>query len=473
MRINLAKFPLLVWIVIVGSWLIHLQSAEDTSPSSYADGEGPAPTGIGTPQVDRYLDRVAKELARPGLYVDPAVDRGSLTETEIDDLDAEFAKAGGPVRVAVLPADRLDVEPEYSYTVDLAYEPDELVGQLYDRVGADGTYAILVDADSADAGRSFTAYQYAEERPFYDVEGALNQAVDCCAPDYGGMLESFAGSVGDEQTDWGRVLGFGAAGLALLGAAWWGGRRLLAVRRTKAASQSVADDLRAPLNEEVIELSTSVSALPADGGSADVDQRTRRVLDLVEQARHRLDAMQSAEVAEEITARLADARYELGAIAALRAGRPVPEKTEPCFFDPRHGPSVDEHPFAPEDGAERPVPVCVTCRALLEADRRPEIRMVEHAGKLRFYWDLGESSRPYVNGYYRRSFPVARVESVRRTPVGHREPKRDPAFTFVWETSGSRGGSSSGGGSSRRSSRSFGGGRSSRSSTRSGGSRRF
>ena len=83
------------------------------------------------------------------------------------------------------------------------------------------------------------------------------------------------------------------------------------------------------------------------------------MLDLVEEARHRLDVAEGSGVmdtpaeVEDVVRRLADARYELVAIDALRQGRPVPERTAPCFFDPRHGPSVDEQPFTPEFGSER------------------------------------------------------------------------------------------------------------------------
>ena len=76
----------------------------------------------------------------------------------------------------------------------------------------DGTYAVLVDADSSYDGRSFTAYQFAEERPFYEVETALDRAVDCCAPDYASMLDTFLENAGDEQTNPWPIVGWISAG---------------------------------------------------------------------------------------------------------------------------------------------------------------------------------------------------------------------------------------------------------------------
>ncbi len=196
--------------------------------------------------------------------------------------------------------------------------------------------------------------------------------------------------------------------------------------------------------------------------------------------------MDTPQEVEDVVQRLADARYELVALDALRRGQPVPARTPPCFFDPRHGPSVARAPFTPEHGAEREVPVCARCQEEVGAGRVPPTRTLTVDAQTRAYWEWDRYSRPYVNGYWRReTFPDAAFERQRfgsAAPLARTTER--PSFQLVWESGDDGGGGSwwssdsdGGGGrrfsgSSRRRS-SFGGGSSRRSSRRSGGSRRF
>jgi uncharacterized membrane protein YgcG len=299
------------------------------------------------------------------------------------------------------------------------------------------------------------------------------------------MLTTFLEETDEEQTNpWPIVFWIGG-GLALLVALVVGGRSLRRQAAHKRDDAQVADMLRPSLQEEVVELSGTVAALPpAPAGEAgdQLNNATRQVLDLVEEARHRLDAAEGGGVmdtpseVEDVVRRLADARYQLVVIDALRQGKPVPERTAPCFFDPRHGPSVGEHAFTPSGGAERNVPVCAKCRDQLDIGQEPEVRTLAQGRLVKAYWDWGRYSRPYVNGYWQRH--VFADQSVQRqrfaaAPPVARHTER-PRLQFVWESDGGSGGSSwSGGGGRSSSRRSFGGGSSSRSSRRSGGSRRF
>jgi hypothetical protein len=211
-----------------------------------------------------------------------------------------------------------------------------------------------------------------------------------------------------------------------------------------------------------------VSALPpAPPGGANLDEiarRTTRVLDLVEAARQRLDAMTTVAQAEGVTSRLADARYELVALQALREGRPVPERTAPCFFDPRHGPSVGSHAYTPEGGAPRDVPVCAACALTLDAGEQPEVRRVPSGGVWKFYWDAGPAGRAYVNGYWQqRAFALPQVERSRRAASVSMSPHRTHGHRgvqLVWEPGRGGGGGFGGGrGHSGGSSGFIGGGR--------------
>jgi len=504
MKINLAK--VLPWLaVIVGAiiWISAQASGSSGSGGSYDDSSPSISTSADRTAADNYLDQVAAHLARPGLWVDPSVRHGDLDAATIAALDARAKKTDGPVRIAVIPASKLadpavaDEDTYSSYVSSyvaarLVYDPADVDGLIYDRVGADGTYAVLVDASSQAQGRGFWADQWAEDGPTYDVGGAADHALDCCAPAYDAILSAFLDGAGHvHHSPWpiiGLVVGAILVVIGLvIGLRWW-----LRRRRRIAADKEVAEALRPTLTEEVIELEQKVGSLPPYAGDphAPVATATTRVLDLVEEARQRLDKpsrMDTPEEAEEVTERLGEARYQLTVIAALEAGLPAPGRTPPCFFDPRHGPSIDRRPFTPETGREMSVPVCADCRERLDHQQTPEIRTLPYAGGVRFYWDAGRYSRPYLNGYWRHEiFPDRRVERDRRTPAApvsfgrSASPAHEPIFQFVWEPSsgdgGSRGGwGSSGGGRSWSSSsrRSFGGGSSHRSSHRSGGGHGF
>lgn len=189
----------------------------------------PARSTAADPAVDTYLDDLAIELAHPGLFVDPAVQEGTLDEGEVERLDALTAKTSGPVRIAVVPM----------AAVGRTYDPNELVAQLYDRVGVDGTYAVLVDADSQADGRSFTAWQFLEEGPRYDIDGALDAAIECCAPEYAPMIERFLEEAGDREVRGWMVMAWVAGATAALGGGWYGLVQLFRRRRRPVTSSSV------------------------------------------------------------------------------------------------------------------------------------------------------------------------------------------------------------------------------------------
>ncbi|QIX25472.1 hypothetical protein ncot_01870 [Nocardioides sp. JQ2195] len=486
MKINLAKVvPALFVIPIV----VFALNDEEGNNSAASYGSEPTKSYAAHAEADAYLDRVAVELAQPGLYVDPSVASYNFSAREAERLDDLAAEADAPLRIAVIPADRLepddDGEPSYDYSSpgsskELAYTGIELAGQLYDRVGADGTYAVLVDATSQGAGRSFHAGQWAEEGETYDVEGAAEDAISCCAPDYETMIAEFIKESDDVDHGFWWWAAWICAPIVALVALVTGGKAWGRRRRRSRAEAEVVEVLRPPLNEEVIELSRRVSTLPP-GGDPDsaLAEATLTVLDLVEQARHRIDSLRTGADATEVTSRLADARYQLTVIDALRAGQPVPDRTPPCFYDPRHGPSTTSVDYRPEAGSTRKVHACQACADMVAAEQDPPIRMIEKSGRLRFYWEVDTASKAYLDGYWRRNrHPLREAEKARRmTWAGLGDDPDDdgePAFTFVWEsdTGGSAGGGGSGWGSGRSGGSrftSFGGGRSSRSSFRSGG----
>lgn len=455
-------------------------------------------------KAESYLDGVAAKLGDPGIWVDSAVTE--LSTSEIAELDQAVKSAAAPMRIAVIPASAIDTAPKSaygSYGTELAWEGEEIASQLYDRVGVEGVYAVLVDARSESDGRGFHAVQHADKGPAYHVGDAVDEAVDCCAPDYDGILTRFIqrGQVIDKPfyIDAAPYAG-GVAGVVFL---WWGGSTLGA-RRARRRDEKGHLEVSVPiLNEEIIALSQQVSELPT---TSDPEQSkvSKEVLDAVEKARHRLDEAKGDEDTGAVATLLGSARYGMVCLDALRAGKPIPEPTPPCFFDPRHGPSSSSLEWTPEGGSERQVQVCAACAARAAAKQEPEIRMVMLRNTPRPYWTLGEDLASYMDGYWSQGdgkrwwFPdqdARRAGDAMRSRwrsrragarlgrfsdnVGTAFANRSSSYGSYNDDNDNDSGSSWSSGSSRRRrsyssrTRSSGGGSSRRSSRRSGGSRGF
>lgn len=362
------------------------------SSAAYADDHERA--------AELYFDELALNLSEPGLWIDPA-SASTIPPRVAAELDLAAKNAPVPMRLAVIPASVLVDANQQSRSVHVLWEGPEVASKLYERVGVDGVYAILLDAPSADDGRGFWAVQHAAGGPTYHVESGADQAIECCAPIYGAMLERFV--LRASQVDrplYVVALPVAGAALAAFGL-WWAGASLLARRRERRDEERHARTAHSLLNEEVIELSATVSTLPT---TSDVEQArlTREVLDAVEQARHRLDALTTDTDIQAVAALLGNARYLVHCLTALHRGQALPERTPPCFFDPRHGPSTQQRQWAPRlvwgsDGAEREIGTCEECAERLDAEATPDARMVGQQN----YWEVGEDLIAYIEGYWR------------------------------------------------------------------------
>jgi hypothetical protein len=363
-----------------------------TSPAADADDHERA--------AELYFDRLALELAEPGLWIDPE-SRSRITPGRAAELDRAAKDAPVPMRLAVIPASVL-VDPDRdSLPAELLWESPEMATKLYERVGLDGVYAILVDARSSRDGRGFWAVQHADDGPTYHVGDAVDQAIECCAPSYGPILERFIQRASEVDDPLYVVAAPWAAAAVGVFGLWWAGASAYARRQQRREEQQHLLTVRPLLNEEVIELSEEVSILPT---TSDIEQArlTREILNTVEQARHRLDALTADDDIQAVTTLLGNARYLLHWLTALHRGEPKPERTPPCFFDPRHGPSTQRRQWAPShflgrDGAQREISTCAECAERIDNDQTPEARMVGR----RQYWEAGEDLVAYIEGYWR------------------------------------------------------------------------
>jgi hypothetical protein len=158
-------------------------------------------------------------------------------------------------------------------------------------------------------------------------------------------------------------------------------RRVLSQRRQREldeleafrVNRKVADEDVTVFGEQVAELHVDTLATGLDPAMRDDYQLA---LDSYEQAKQRLrEATSVADVAG-VTAALDDGRFARACVLARRDGVDLPQRREPCFFNPQHGPAVTDKTWAPPNGVAREIAVCGSDARRLEAGQEPEVRLV-------------------------------------------------------------------------------------------------
>ena len=133
-----------------------------------------------------------------------------------------------------------------------------------------------------------------------------------------------------------------------------------------------------------------------EGAQADY----QRALDAYEDAKVSGDAMTAPDDIRHVTGILDDGRYAIACVRARVAGEPLPTRRPPCFFDPRHGPSVTDVDYAPAGGATRSVPSCALDAERVGAGADPDVRQVMVGSRRVPYWQGGPAYAPYAAGYF-------------------------------------------------------------------------
>jgi hypothetical protein len=163
------------------------------------------------------------------------------------------------------------------------------------------------------------------------------------------------------------------------------------------AVTSVAEEDVTRLGEEVAELDIVTAGRQLDEGAR---QDYRRALDEYDRAKEALARVQRPEDVRAVTEALEDGRYAAACVHARVEGRPLPVRRPPCFFNPQHGPSVEDVPWAPAGGMPRPVPVCLPDAERVRAGAEPDARKVPVGGGRRPYWEAGPAYAPWAQGYF-------------------------------------------------------------------------
>jgi hypothetical protein len=187
----------------------------------------------------------------------------------------------------------------------------------------------------------------------------------------------------------------GIIGVALVAMVRAAGRRRPTYDPAQFAEvRQAADQDVTALGEELQALDVPPSSAPealADyQGALDSYDRAKAVLAQADQPQH-LAAVTNA---------LEDGRWRLACVRARLAGKPLPERRPPCFFNPRHGPSVTDAEWSPPGGVPRTVPVCAADADALAHGHDPDARLVQAGGRTVPWWSAPAYYGPYAGGFF-------------------------------------------------------------------------
>lgn len=343
------------------------------------------------------IEDAAAALKQGPVYVDPGA-ADQLSAAQADALAQKIKDADKPLFVAVLPA-------------DARFPAEDLFQDLRNETGITGLYAVRLGdafdarADSAVMPRGTVDDLVTSVRgPGVDAVTELNNFADQALPALRGAAPASWGTAGTgpDSVPVGGLITLGAVVLAAGAGAYTVSRRKRL--RREAEERDALDKLRVVVDEDITAFGEELERLdfhPAEAGATDgMRGDYERALDAYDKAKSLMGSATRPHEVRPVTEQLEDGRYSLAVLAARREARPLPERRAPCFFDPRHGPSVTDRSWCPPGGAVREVPVCAADAARLDDGRDPVSRIVDADGTRRPYWEAGPAYGPWAGGYF-------------------------------------------------------------------------
>jgi len=344
-------------------------------------------------------DAVADALKQSPVYVDPEAG----VSVSRDELLARVQGADTPVFIAVLPESAIQ---EHGGTLN------DLAKAIANGVDRSGAYMVTAGnhwtaaSDTLGSGRATELGREAFGNHPNDPEAAVLQWVDGVS----------AAAKGEPASESGGGGGVGIGTIAVLVAVVAGGGALLFSSRRRrrereAERQRQLEEVKSVANEDLVALANDIQALDIDTSMPDADpEAVRHYTEAVDQYQKAASALDKARRTEDLapmSAALEAGRYSMAAAKAILEGRPVPERRAPCFFDPRHGPSVEDVQWAPPGGAPRMVPACAADAQRVHDGLEPESRQVlaGAGGGMTPYWNAPGYYGPWAGGYF-GGFPM-------------------------------------------------------------------
>jgi hypothetical protein len=342
------------------------------------------------------VDEAGQALRSDPVYVHPDA------ETQVDaDRIRERIRRGdaGDVFVAVLP--------------ESAGRAQQVAPQVARASGQRGVYAVIAGRSFAGGGTDVRVSDLATDAvnakgseggtaivlDFIDRVADRRASAGGGEPSGGGSSGG-GGSGGDGGgASGGLLLGLlGILGLGFLGATWVGRKR----RRQR--EQAELAEVKTVARDDLVALGDDIRALDLDVEMPDADPQAKQfygqAVDAYTRAEERFDLARRPEDMEPVSRTLEEGRYAMTAAKARLEGRPVPERTPPCFFDPRHGPSAEQVEWAPPGGQPRPVPVCAADAARIRDGEQPMTREIDIDGERMPYYNAPAYYGGWSGGFF-------------------------------------------------------------------------
>jgi hypothetical protein len=337
---------------------------------------------LGTNSVGEAVDAFR---AGDPVYVDADV-RDELPASQEEGLEEQIRRAGGGIFVAVFPQG--------------AGTPGEIGRQILQGTRQPGTYGVVVgsrfEAGSTDLRRGQAARLAAQAASGNSLSQGLAEFVT--------SVDEARSNAGGAPVSRGNDESGGGGFLALLGilALAFGVLTFIKSRRRKREDEAQMADVRRVVTDDLAALGADIRALDLDvempGVDPEAKQRYGEAVEAYIRAEEALDRGRTPEDFEPIGKELEEGRYDIAAARALLEGNQPPERRPPCFFDPRHGPSVADLEWAPPGGQPRPVPVCAADAVRLEEGEEPMSREIVLGGQRMPYWQAPGQFAPFYAG---------------------------------------------------------------------------
>jgi hypothetical protein len=342
------------------------------------------------------LSEATRALDSNPVYVDESAER-ALTDSEVERLRDQIRERGaGPLYLVVLPESAGD---------EAGGDPAGALREIAQELREPGTYAGVI-------GNSFRAGSVGVDVPASEL---ARESLDARGTDGTfAVLSDFIARVGEARSGGGGSSGGGGDGgggfpwfLALLiglplAAIALGRRRQR--QREEEHERAQLEDVRQVARDDLIALGDDIRALDLDVQMPDADPEAKQhygqAVERYTEAEQALDRVQRPEDIERVTSALEEGRWAMTAAKEELAGRQAPERRPPCFFDPRHGPSVGDAEWAPPGGQARPVPVCAADLQRIQDGLDPESRHVPMDGQMVPYWAAGPAYMPWAGGFF-------------------------------------------------------------------------
>ncbi|WP_020392525.1 hypothetical protein [Kribbella catacumbae] len=181
-------------------------------------------------------------------------------------------------------------------------------------------------------------------------------------------------------------------------------RTQLQTKKRDEISSAELESVKKTADEDITKFGEELQDLDLDMVGKDLGDGARqdyqRALDSYESAKQAVGQVTEAEQIRHVIEILEDGRYAMTCVRARVNGEPLPQRRPSCFFNPQHGPSVEDVLWSPPGGAPREVPACAADAERVRAGAEPDVRKVMVGPQRVPYWEAGPAYSPYAQGMF-------------------------------------------------------------------------